>query len=296
MWSFWLISLGIGWHNIDIELIIDIIVILLIVGITIYITRRKNKANGWNGVKYIDGKIWIDEQKWFVVKTNVKENIKKYIEIKRSFKSLLSIIFMPWFIIASIICIIMVWISIYEIITNQTNSETIPSLVIFLILLWFCIFYLIKTKISSDKIHKNILFKIIILFPSMFISLLIVGLWRFGSRYMCDKFKLWAGLSSLIQLFCGFLSMILWLLFTIYVVGYLFSPKNPSKKDSNKKMIDDEHVSNAPTNNEQFDNTPTNNEQLDNEPLNDTPTYDELIDNNKKLEEETWFHQWPLLQ
>ena len=53
--------------------------------------------------------------------------------------------------------------------------------------------------------------------------------------------------------------------------------KHHSKKDRNKEL----------TNNDQFYNTSTNDEKIDIESSNSTPTYDELIDNNKKLEEET---------
>lgn len=93
MWLFWLISIEIGWYNINLELIIDIVVISLIIGITIYITWKKNKINRWKDAKYIDDKIWIDEQAWFVVEGGVKENIKKHIESYGVIKWVLGVFF-----------------------------------------------------------------------------------------------------------------------------------------------------------------------------------------------------------
>jgi len=368
MWPFWLMSLGIGWHSINIGLIIDIIVILLIISITIYETRKNNKENGWKDAKYIDGKIWIDEQKWFIIETNVKKNIEKYRKIKwsiRWFFSIGSLVLINLFM--TCFSLFQIRDSSHEIVNGNTNAKVIVLLVVSLIFLSLCIYiFTIINKIlalnkrdkfsyhfmklstimfafsiiffiwrcfpysedknlelngwlptftkllislllillvtyylshhvaqidlskktdnkSPDKITKKIRFQSIMPFPGIFIPIFIVVLWRFGSRYICDKFKLWTGISSLIQLFCIFLSMILWLLFSIYIIRCLDLPR----KDSNKKMIG----------NEQFNNTIDDNEIIKEEKsLDKKTTYDELIDNNKKLEEETWFHQWPLLK
>lgn len=255
---------------------VDIIIIILIVIVTIYTTWKTNKENGkWN--KYTDTKAYIDEQKWFIVENSVKKNIEKYEKGKWFIKAFFSI---PTLILSAIF----LWVFIYNFVTSESNVEPPFDLIIFFILLLIFIFLFIYTKKTLDKIQKNLLYRIIIIVIGCFISLAIMFLWWFGSQIMCEKLNLSGRISSLIQLFCGFWSMILWLLSLSFFAGYPFFEKKSSKKNLDNNLTDDI----------QSDNDLIKDDQIDDEQRDQWLTYDEMMDANEKMEDETGFHQWPL--
>ena len=264
MWLFWVNDVEIAWYNINILGILDTFVILLIIGITIYVTRKKNKENRWEDT---DSKIWIDEQKWFIVETSVKKNIDHYNEVKLFFSSAFSV---PSLLLLTVVDLFWLWYSLYEILTNKANTENIISLILFIIFLLVIIFLFLKLK----KTLGGFFFKIIKMISIMFLFLIIIFLWRLGWSFIVDNLKLDEWLSALIELIF-FLLIFLWVAYAFFTVFLKYiTPKNSPKNDWKGKVIDD----------------------ITNEWIDKELTYDELVDSNKKLEEKTWFHQWSLLE
>lgn len=343
MWLFWLMSIKIAWLNIDIELIIDIIAILIIVIFAIYTVFKSKKNDKWNLDKY-DNEAWIDDKKWLVIE-RVKEGRTKYKDTKWTIKALLSLLWIHILIIATIFCLVGIGYSLYEIFTDQTDSETILSLIILSIILWFSILGFVIIKKLSDKIQKNLLYKIIRLFCVMFVALIIILLWISIGNMLCEFLNLNNWLLLILQLMTIFLWMLWWFIFLVAFNWF----SQPSKKDLQGILkffgslvisiiigilwrflgificsflkLDGErtffiplifwflsmmwrwwwllyirHYNEKVSSNEylnQFHDSINEEKSEDNSPKE--ITYEDLINNNKKLEEKTWFHQWPLL-
>lgn len=347
MWLFWIIPIEIAWYSIDIGFLIDIIAIVLIIIVTIYTTKKKKKNDEGKDDKHTNSKIGIDEQKWFVLENNIQKNIKKYNDLKDIFKAFF---FWPSFFVCIILCIGNLWFLLYEIIANKGDIQILYYFIATLILLWLCILFFIKHKQTLDKIRDNLLYKIIRIFSIMFISATIIFWWWFIGFLICDKLELDEGLSAVIELLIGSLSLIwgayiffqisndsykenlsyrilkiviallisdtiiilwwsgvpflckelgfsvrlsafiellLWFFSTILWFYFLIKTiKNFSKKNSDNQIWDDNFINNNPINTNPIDDIPKSKDQ----------SFDELIDNNKKLEESFWYHQWPLIK
>ena len=87
-------------------------------------------------------------------------------------------------------------------------------------------------------------------------------------------------ISFIIEYYFVFWIMWIWVSIGLLTISELFFLKHPSKNNLHMAI----------------DNVPINDEKTSNESLDKTPTYNELTNNNKKLEKETWFHQWSLLE
>ena len=219
--------------SLDFETIIDIVVILVIIISTTYATRKRKK-NNWEWNKYIEGKIWIDEQKWFVMKNNIQENIKKYQDIKWLIKAYLRI---PGIIIWPFL----IWFLLYNIIANQSEIE----MRYYILTPVCCIFYIlifINTKKTLDKYENNFLYKILTIFGTMTILMIFITLWLLGGSIISNKLKLSYGLSSTIQIFSRFLSTILWLLFIWFIFKFRSSKNNSDKKIWDNKQINNKEI------------------------------------------------------
>lgn len=266
MWLF--PDIQIAWYSVNLGTIIDIVIILLIISVTIYETRRKNKWNGWKGSKYIDGKIWIDEKEWFIVETNVKKNIEKYNEIKWFFGAAFLI---PSLLLITLVDLFWLWYSIYKIIINGADNEIIISLIIFFIGSLLITFIFIKVK----KTLGDFFYKLLKIIGILFLSLIILVCGWFIASFIDKNLESNDWLWSFIAL------LFFWLFFLWFVYFYfkIFFKFFTSKKES---------LSN-------WNDNPMDNKITD-EWIDKEIKYEDLLDGNKKLEEETWFHQWSLLK
>lgn len=260
----------------NIELIIDTIIILLIVGTTIYTSRDKKKK--WD--KDNDCKIWIDEQKWFVATNDIQENVTKYYNLKKYIKIFIRLTnLVPSLLLVSIFCICRIWFLLYKIITNPENSETLYDLITFVILLLFCFFIFRKVRKRLDNYHNNLFYKIAGLWIILFVCGAIFILLIFCVSFINNLSKLGDWPSSIIYL----LSIGAVFLIGFYILIKIF-----------KWFLSKINWNSKPINNE--GNEQTSNEITEDELINDEITYDELIKSNKELEQKTGFHQWSLFK
>lgn len=245
------------------EIILDAIVFLGIMIAAIYTIKKRKKDNDWEWQNYIENENWTNEEKILIIK-EIQQNIKKYRNSKQLFMAFYSI---P----ALIICPILLWFCLYEIITNNPDTKSPIELIIFFILLLAYIFIFKNSKRILDKLENNLLYKIITIFSIMFIVMITAGIWFIGGSIICEKLNLNARLSRIIITFSFFFWAALWF--------YFFAKIN--KKRSLKEIW-----------NREFTNRETTNDKI----INNEITYDKQIDKNKEVEENTWFHQSSLLK
>lgn len=196
--------------------VIDIAITLLIVIVTVYITWKKKKNN-----EYIDDKACIDEQKWFVIKSEVQKNIKKYQDIKSLWKSLLFGLGIPFWILWMVWFLWFIWFLLYEFVTGKLD---IKALCIYLIIIFICIISWIITFIKSkkilDKYKNNLIYKINKIWVIMFASSFIIIGWRFAIAFI-DELKIDGGLVAIITLLTIIYSIIWCLYFFIRIKNFL---------------------------------------------------------------------------
>ena len=239
----------------------------MIVFTAIYTIKKRKKDNDWKWQNYIEDKNWTNEEKWLIIK-EIQQNVKKYRDGKQLFMAFYSI---P----ALIICPILLWFCLYGIITNKPDTISPIYLIIFFILLLVYIFIFKNSKRILDKLKNNFLYKIIMICVTLFIIMITAGIWVFVGCIICEKLKLNARLSRIVINF----SFVFWIALWSLWLHYFFTMTN--KKRSPKEIWNIEST-----------NKDTTNDKI----INNKETYDELIDDNKKVEENTWFHQSSLLK
>ncbi len=284
MWSFWIMSVDIWWWSIDIELMLDIIIFLTIIIVAVYPIFKSKKNNDWESDKQIDNEPWIDDKKWLVLK-NVKKNWLEYKNIKSILEA--TILFSFTVIVGriAIIWLISLCFSLHNLLTNKFDSLELYHAFIFVILLLFCTLYFIlifnpktlsKTTKISDMNFTSKLITLLLMVPIYFrISIfLLFFIFLIVNELNMDD------ISSLIEESSVFFIVWIWICTCLLTISRLFFLKHSSENDWHMAI----------------DNVLINDEKISNNSLDKAPTYDELIDNNKKIEIKTWFHQWPLLE
>ena len=135
-------------------------------------------------------------------------------------------------------------------------------------------------QISNDSYKENLSYRILKIVIALLISDTIIILWWSGVPFLCKELGFSVRLSAFIELLLWFFSTILWFYFLIKTI------KNFSKKNSDNQIWDDNFINNNPINTNPIDDIPKSKDQ----------SFDELINNNKKLEESFWYHQWALIK
>jgi len=243
------------------EIILDAIVFLGIMIAAIYTNKKRKKDNDQKLQNYIEDKNWANKEKWLIIK-EIQQNVKKYKDGKQLFMAFNSI---P----ALIICPILLWFCLYEIITDKSTSPI--CLIILFILLSYYIFIFKNSKKILDKFESNLLYKIIMICAILFIVMITAGIWFIGGSIICEKLNLNVRLSRIVITSSFFFGAALWLYFFTKI-----NKKRSPEEIWNRKSI--------------------NKETINDETINNKQTYDEIINNNKKSKENTWFHQSSLLK